>query len=477
MKRKIMIGLGLCISLFLSGCGVSAPTDESAISMRQSATSTISAPESASPEQSAVTCSPVGTSPGISPAENEDTDASPPSPSVAEGRITAANLYHEDAFFSGRVASFSKENPSYGIEYQALYQEDDAERALLEIATGNGPDVLYLNRRDINALQANGALGDLGSLLSRDTADALLPGAVQMGTYDGNLLAIPLSVDIRTLLTSRDYWPEDTWTVEDVLSASQGKEQPQGLFLDIGGTDSYFYNLYFIVGINIGDSPFIKDGKCGFDCQEFRDILEMIKARTGQAVNNSTPQDRLAPLTGGSYMGVECVISNMSHFCRVYERLGDSANLVGYPSDAGKTYYLSDNGMLAVNQNAMEKEGVKELVNYLLSLEAQQYLPYRLSVRLDMPESQLTYDQAMQTYNWQSPNYTGFQLPAKEDGGSYLEEYLDFLENAAPLAVSSDDIFNMVYEEADSYFQSDKDLDAVIDTIQRRVQLYLDERN
>lgn len=398
-------------------------------------------------------------------------------PPAAVGQITVANLHHEDAFFSGRVASFSKEHPSYAVQYQPLYQDEESDRTLLELATGGGPDVLYLNRQDIDSLQANGALGDMRQLISQDTMEVLLPGAIQMGTHDDQLSAVPLSVTVRTILTNRDYWPEDTWTIDDIFSALQKQDQLQGLFLDMTGQDTFFYNLYFMVGINIGDSPFIKDGKCEFDCQEFRDILTLIKDMSQKAENNSTPNDRLAPMATGNYLGMEYFVYNMSAFCKAYEQMGSKTNMIGYPSDTGKIYYLSDNGMLAVNQNAVDKVGVKELVNYLLSLEAQQYLSYQLSVRLDIPESQLVYNPAGKKYLWQSPNNTGYQLPAKEDGSSYLEEYLDFLKNAVPLDINTNDIFNIIMEEADSYFQSDKDIDTVIDIIQKRVQLYLDERN
>lgn len=400
-----------------------------------------------------------------------------PTPPAADGQLLVANLSMEDPYFSGRVANFSMENPSYGIQYQALYQDAETDRTLLELATGGGPDILYLDRKDMESLQANGALGDLSQLIPKDTLDVLLPGAIQMGTCNGQLSAVPLSVNVRTLLTSRDYWNADTWTVADILTTMQEQEQLQGLFLDMMGADDYYYNLYFMVGANIGVSRFVENGKCEFDCQEFRDILKLIKEKTQKAANSSTPADRLAPFMDGSYLGVEEVVFNMSHFCQIYTKAGDKANLVGYPSDAGKTYYLSDCGMLAVNQNAMEKEGVQELVNYLLSLEAQQYLSYQISVRLDIPESQLSYDNFAQMYIWQSPNNKGFTLPAKEDGSSYLEEYLDFLRNAIPLPLGTDEIFNIIMEEADSYFQSGKDLDTVTDIIQKRVQLYLDERN
>lgn len=392
-----------------------------------------------------------------------------------EGEIIIADL-RGDSFLSERVASFARENPSYGMQYQAADQEEESDRILLETANGEGPDILFLTRQDMESLQANGVLGDLGQLISQDTMEALLPGVIQMGTYEEKMVAIPLSVAVRTILTSRDYWQEDTWTAEDILSVLEEHSELRGLFVDMTGQDDFYYNMYYMIGIDIGNSSFIRDGNSGFESKEFRDMLTLIKEMTQKADNNSTPMNRLAPLTEGEYLGVGYYVYSMKPFCDVYEKMGDSANMVGYPSDTGNHHYLSDYGVLVVNQNAMEKAGIEELVNYLLSLESQQRLAYQISVRLDIPESQLAYNSAGKMYYWQSPNSTGYPLPAKEDGSSYLEEYLELLKSAVPTAVDSDNIFNMVMEEADSYFQADKDIDTVVDIIQRRVQLYLDEQ-
>lgn len=74
------------------------------------------------------------------------------------------------------------------------------------------------------------------------------------------------------------------------------------------------------------------------------------------------------------------------------------------------------------------------------------------------------------------PDETNQELPDRYDKGAYLEEYLAFIERAVPRPAESDTLFDMVMEEADSYFSSDKSLDETVKTIQNRVQLYLDER-
>ncbi len=397
-------------------------------------------------------------------------------PPAAESEITVMDLRGGDSYLPERVAGFSRENPAYGVKYQAVDQEEEIHRLLMETVNGQGPDLLFLSRQDMESLQANDVLGDLGQLISPDTMEVLLPGAIEMGTYEEKMVGIPLSVNVRTLITRRDYWQGDTWTMEDILSVLKQNSEVQGLFVDMAGLDEYSYNLYYMLGMDIRNSPFIRDGSCSFDSREFRDILTLVKEMTQRADNNSTPMNRIAPLTEGKYLGIGYLVYNMKNFCDVYEQMGDTVNLVGYPSDTDSHHFLSDYGMLAVNQNAMDKPGIKELVNDLLSLESQQYLSYQISVRTDIPESQLAYHSAGKIYYWQSPNGTGYPLPAKEDGSSYLEEYLELLESAVPLSSDSDDILNLVMEEADGYFYSDKNIDSVVDSIQKRVQLYLDEQ-
>ena len=415
--KKLCILIGM--TLLLAACGETAGQNETAASLsdeaatsavREESTEVTSAP--AVQDEMETSSDPTAreeTETASAPAVQDETEAVSgsvvqeetvivPAP---EGEIIVANLRGEDSFFSERVTTFSRENPVYGIEYQAAYQEEEADRLLLETANGNGPDILFLTRQDMESLQTQGILGDLGQLISQDTLEVLLPGVLQMGTYDEELVAVPLSVAVITLVTSRDYWQEDSWTTEDILSIMQDQSEPSGLFLDITGQDTYDYNMYYLIGMDIGNSPFIKDGNCRFDSEEFRELLTLVKEMTQKANNSSSPTNRFTPLIEGEYLGIGYYMYNMKALCDIYDKMGDNANLVGYPSDTGSCQYLSDYGVLVVNHTAMEKAGVKELVNYLLSLESQQMLSYEISVRLDIPESQVVYNSAGNNYFWQ----------------------------------------------------------------------------
>lgn len=399
---------------------------------------------------------------------------------VIAADITFVNICSESSGLAGRVAGFSREYPLYAISYQDM---GDRERVLAEVMNGSGPDILYVTREDMENLQANGALGDLGQMLSQETLDILLPGVLKMGTYDDKLMGLPTSVYFRSMMTSKLYWQEEFWTIEDVLSILKEKEELKGIFTDFFGQDQYFYNLYYLLGMDIEHSPFIVDWKGRFDSPEFKEVLSWVKKKTnnkdGFDYSGTIVQNASQVLRDGDYLGVEVQIYDMHSFGSYYVGMGEDFQLVGYPTETGKGSYMwpNNNGMIIVNQNAVGKEGIKELLEYLFSLESQQYLTGNdgISIRLDIPESQLRYYEDSRQYFWINPGGDMVLLPGKKDKSSYLDEYVDFIRNAVPYPVHSDELFNIVMEEADSYFSSNKNLDEVAQIIQNKVQLYLDE--
>lgn len=363
-----------------------------------------------------------------------------------DGQMAFVNIGTNNSFLKGRIAAFSRENPLYATTYEDLSGEDeDISRILMEVVNGGGPDVLFVSREDVNNLQSNNALADLNQVLSKEIREALLTGVVEMGTYDNKLVGVPLYVNARTLLSNQVYWQENTWTINDVVAILEEQKDLEGIFLDMFGQDNYFYNMYYILGMDMKNTPFIQGDKANFDCPEFQDLLVQIKNKTNSTAGASSYSMLVEALNAGQYLGIEYLINNMEQFYSIYEKIGDNVCIVGYPTETGCGNYIQATGMLVVNQNAAEKEEVKALLNYLLSQESQQMLSSGISVRWDIPKAQ------------------------------EMDEYLNFLEHAVPYSIDSDELFNIIMEEAESYFDSDKTVTEVTRIIQSRVQLYLEE--
>lgn len=381
------------------------------------------------------------------------------------------------AFLKGRVAAFSRENPLLGVEYVSC-DEESAERVLIEMANGKGPAIAFVSREDMESLQGKGALADLTPLLSADNREALLPGAVSAGTYEGGLFGLPVSIyRIDSVTVSRDYWQKDNWTVGEVMDLVEQRTELKGLFMNLEA--SYFQNLYVLLGRDLEHSHFIRDGKCYFDGEEFRDLLKTVKTRgNAQELHTGEFAESYALLREGEILGIRDFFFNLGDYCRWKEMGGgEEFVLAGFPSELGTGHYLDIQGMLVVNQNAADREGVRELLNYLLCLESQRMVKDQTSVRLDVPETLIQYKEKLGGYFVINPDSdTTRRQVAGDYDEHYLDEYRHLLETAVPAPVSSTELFDILWEEAEKYFQSDKSAEEVCEVIQSRVQLYLDEQ-
>ncbi|MCM1568498.1 MAG: ABC transporter substrate-binding protein [Roseburia sp.] len=382
------------------------------------------------------------------------------------------NIYGKDSFLEGRLAEFSRKNQMYTISYRDAADEDSAGKVLMEMANGAGPDMLFVSQEDMEKLQDVHALADLGQLLEDRTKEVLLPGVVEMGSFEGGIYGLPLYISVETVASSRKYWPKDSWTTAEIIELLEEQTALQGIYLDYFGQDSYFYNMYFLIGANLENSVFIK-GAQGFDCELFRSVLRTVKDRTSES---GYAGEILEAVGQGAYLGQQYPVFDMASFGTMYKRIGQDGFMAGYPVDTGRGNFIERSGMIVVNQSAAEKEGLYELLQYLYGVESQALLERKISVRLDIPERLVEYDEEENAYYWNRANGYRTLLPRKEDGSSYLEEYVAFLKGVTSRSAHSDELFDIVMEEADSYFYSDKDMEEVIEVIQRRVNLYVSEK-
>lgn len=359
------------------------------------------------------------------------------------------------------------------------------DRTMAELVSGQGPELMIVNKDDMHILAEKGALMDLSELIPEDIQEQLLPGVRQIGTVDGQWVGITDMVFCYTLMTADSLWSEDSWTVSEMLDLEESRDDWGDWLLSYFWTKTD-YNWLFEWGFatSMGDSPFLdlENGISYFNSEEFIRALEFCK-KHGQPGNAETDDEGLYQmlLEEKSLAQVVYLYDGLHSFSKKMAAY-KGCHMVGFPSESGSGNYMYADSYLVVNADAEHVDAIRDYIAYLLDYETQ--LGSGNPVRRDAIRDQVGDDPEMYptpytlSYSPYFGGYTPWPLEdLKPDGTTYLEEYLDFMESCVAVPYCPSAVTDIVKEEIDAYFTGNRSAKDTADIIHNRVQNYLDERN
>ena len=402
----------------------------------------------------------------------------------------------DDRFYSSFPVEYSKEHPQNPVTFQRHAgvatgdwdAYDDAyntyrTRVIADILSGGGPDILRLESEDARNLYENGALLDLTEFLDPELREKILPSALERGVIDGKMIGVDPKLRGSVMLVSNAVWEGDSWTIEDVLRLAD-ERKPQYLFggLDLGDTMiknspggllSRFFSEF------PEKSPFLnlEAGTCNFESETFIRLLEICK----EYGERPTPDEEqlYEMLKTGECLCTIVRVEHMQSFSRAMKPLEKSCHFVGFPGQEGYGYAASYE-LVAVNANSKNKDAALEFLWDMFSLEGQQKIAFEGgSVREDVVRESVVLkdwgDGNGPDYCYDLGDGSYMALEVKEDGSSFMEEYVTALKGLEGQDSRAEAVVDIVKSEAEAYFAGDRPAEEIARIIQNRVQLYLDE--
>lgn len=397
-------------------------------------------------------------------------------------------------YFQRLAATFTQNGGELPIkmelENRPEYEEDYRTRIMAEMVSGKGPDILYVSQEDMILMQEKGMLCDLSDMIDRETKDVMIPGVLDLGTVNGELVGLVPEVSFVTLGASDKVWTESGWNIGElagVLKAADSWELPFsqiGIRLD-GGSILIYVFLQDLVNSDFLD---LGQGTAHFDCEEFIDLLELCKKCGDPRSYEEKMKDQLSMSErtrllqeGEAVAEVLYLYGGLEVFSDIAQRYGDDAHIVGFPVESGSGCYVDSYsyGYLVVNAQTAYKEEISQFFAQLLSYD-NQFKTSGGCVRMDVIRDSVYYDEWMDASvmlrsSRTESNISVQELAVKPDGTSYLEEYLAFVEGCEPVPYRPQQIVTIIAEEVTPFFEGRKNAGEVADIIQSRVQLYLDE--
>ena len=397
-------------------------------------------------------------------------------PPETEDDITCVALAGGN-FIRTRAAVFSREHEGAFIKYTSYSYGDwrtEWIRLSAEVAAGNGPDIMVVDREQMQALQAIGALEPLDGYLDEERIGTMFSGIRESCKIDGKMYGIIPEGAVMTFATSFDLWSEDSWTIQDILEIADNNDL-EGLFYNWVGESSPGLNLLFFFRSESGTIPFcdMESGESRFESEEFQHLLEVCK-RYGEK-KNGTKENILKLMAEGKILAVDQFFDDMGDYTEFRAEYDGRVHFVGYPEQTERVGVFSSGYYVVVNKEAKNKEGIAEFLNYLLSTEAQSKVDLSVVTSAALEDLVEYYEYSNgEVHYYIKTGRGGSELKMKEDGTSYMPDYIDFV-NQLGVSQGRDEIWEIVEQEAEDYWNGSKSAEDVALIIDNRVQLYLDE--
>lgn len=395
------------------------------------------------------------------------------------------------SYIQRQAATFTQNGGEISIslemESREAYEEDYRNRIMAELVAGKGPDILYVTQEDMILLQEKGVLLELSDMIPQETKDVLIPGVLELGTVNGQLVGLVPEVHFETLATPVQVWGEDGWNLEELIDILETGDDWECPFHQIGirhDGDTLLYRFLFL-----GDSSIlnVEQGTCRFDSQEFIRLLELCQKYGDARPYEKIREDQLSPNERYRLMQEGEVVAETLYlyggfdaYSSAVEQLGEYGHIVGYPTESGSGNYVGSYsyGYLVVNAQTKYREEISKFFSLLLDYD-NQFKTSGGCVRMDVIRDCVVYDEWRKCYfmlrSSDLENREIQEIALKPDGTTYMEEYLAFVESCEPVPYIPQQIVQIVREETAPFFEGRKEAEDVADIIQRRVQLYMDE--
>ena len=409
-----------------------------------------------------------------------------------------------DQELQAAAVRFNKTSDSYRVTVKQYYDwasdisyEDAITSLNNDISSRNCPDLIVLSSNmDVNMLAAKGVFEDLSPYLEKSGVldrENMVESALNAYTYDGKLISIPDNFYLSTIFASKDMVGDKMgWSMEDMIAFSEANPG-KDLFDRVSKAEilqvSLMYNMETFVDWN--------KGRCNFDSEEFKNLLEFA-ARFPDADDISYDPDRPATpvrIQRGEVLLLSESISEMDGIQLYIEMFQGDVTPIGFPNTDGSSgCVLIANGCYAITAKSKVKDGAWEFIEQYLTRENTRY-------RWGLPNDREALDEmakeAVRKYELDENGeilldeegnpverrvghgfgWGDFQYDYRISTQEEVDMVYRLIDAARPASGTSQEIMNIIIEEAEAFFQGQKTADEVAPIIQSRVSVYVSENS
>lgn len=397
-----------------------------------------------------------------------------------------------------KVIEFNKTSDQYRIlvkDYSTYNTNEDwtagQTRLNSDITSGQMPDIMLLNdMSSFGNYVSKGALADVGALLKADEELGkleYLQNVFDAYSVKGKLYAVVPGFNVRTMVAKKSLVGEpQSWTMEDAEAVLATMPEGASVFGEMM-RDTYIYYMMSYAGQDFID---VETGKCNFDSQSFIDMLKYAKT-----LPTEYPQDYWEDYDYFYYESqyrenrallYDLYISNIRD-CKYQIKgyIGEEVSFVGFPtSDSNGSTLSPGNYTFMLSAKSKHLDGAWKFVRQFLTEEYQNedqyYMPVLKSAFLNKAKeaTERSYwldEDGNKEYYDDTWYINGEEIVLEPFTQEEVDAICEFIYTVNRTAYYNDDIRNIITEEAEAYFSGQKSVQEVVDIIQSRAQVFVNE--
>ena len=388
--------------------------------------------------------------------------------------LTLAVLSENVNYYKTEVSYFNKVRDDVKI---VLKEYESIDSLITDFTAGIVPDLVDLAEGELyEVLKKKGLLEDLGNYLSNDkdvTKSNFCDKALEFYQENGNVYAIPYGMTILAMMGSKTYLGErEGWNLEEYkdfidslpnqMMATKGISKQEMLrILCIQ------YMTHFVDTSN---------GKCDFQTEEFRNLLEFVNHYPSQGANVNEIAAMFEEIQEGGIILIPAVLQEV-HSYELYRALfSDGAQMIGYPTEnkkgitlvpVGKTLAMISTG----DHKSVAWDFVKySMVNKTIGFEVfYSFRPFYNELIAEARDNADSDEMAMHI------PLGSINLEVPHASLSEIDMLERMILNGNVTRIGDEAVIKIISEEAEAFFNGSKNIEQVTEIIQNRVKLFVAE--
>lgn len=377
--------------------------------------------------------------------------------------------------------------------YEETYEDDNssetfAESLYQDLLSGTGPDIL-INFSDYSLFNSEDVLVDLNSFIDGEQGirrEDYFDNVFRSFEIKGKMYHIPICVDVAGFLGDKEIIGERTgWTFSE-FNQIVGKIPSETMIME---KRRYRDILSELLTNSISEYIDYEKKEVYFDCEEFKQILEMTKKygvsdEEFDAIKNNAENytSVINKLEDGSIVLIDTCIYSLEQFAEYSALRNGNTVFVGFPSAEGSALSARPKETMGITASSKSKDLAWDFIKFFLGVDEQiKFAEELLSIPTSRQAFNKVNDNAIKKNksDWEEIEANFLSSPdiSVEEMMGYMpvrfsekeaKAYQGFVENISAVYSSDPAIMRIINEESMYYFNGSRSVEDVCSSIQEK---------